>query len=112
MDQPEDFVCAGKEDHVYRLRKALYGLKQAPTAWYAKLDKHLQEQGFIKGVVDSNVYFKIKGDSILIVVVYVDDIIFGIDSTDFCSEFPEVMKSKFEMSMLGELSFFLGLQVN
>lgn len=112
MEQPKGFCVISKEDHVYRLRKTLYGLKQAPKAWYSKLDAHLREQGFSKGAIDRNLYFKTQGDSILVVIVVVDDIIFGSDSSELCSSFLEIVKCKFEMSMLGELSFFLGLQVN
>lgn len=71
----------------------------------------MKEHEFSKGTVDNSLYCKKKGDDILIVVVYVDDIMFDSNNADFCFEFPEIMKSKFEMSMLGELSFFLGLQI-
>jgi hypothetical protein len=65
---------------VCKLKKALYGLKQAPRAWYSRLDKYLHQAGFIKGSVDNNLYIKVTQDSILLIEVYVDDIIFG--STD------------------------------
>jgi hypothetical protein len=65
---------------VCKFKKALYGLKQAPRAWYSRLDTYLQQAGFIKGSADNNLYIKVSQDSILLIEVYVDDIIFG--STD------------------------------
>lgn len=64
---------------VCKLKKGLYGLKQSPRAWYARLDKYLLKLDFCKGTVDSNLYFKVDNDNILIVEVFVDDIIFGGD---------------------------------
>ena len=60
-----------------KLKKALYGLKRAPCAWYSRLDKYLQKQGFKKGGVDNNFYIKANDNELFIVVVYVDDIMFG-----------------------------------
>ena len=59
------------------LKKHLYGLKQAPRTWYARLEKHLAKLGFAKGTTDSNLYLKVIGDILLIIIVFVDDIIFG-----------------------------------
>jgi hypothetical protein len=67
------------KDYVCKLKKSLYGLKKNPRAWYSRLDKYLQQQGFRKGNVDNNLYIKVDQDSILIIEVYVDDIIFGSD---------------------------------
>ena len=101
-----------KKYYVYILKKALYGLKQAPRVWFSRLDNYLKRQGFKRGATESNLYLKIEDKNMIIIVVYVDDIIFGsnlqILSVDFSSE----MKKEFEMSMLGELTFFLGLQVH
>ncbi|XP_057818174.2 uncharacterized mitochondrial protein AtMg00810-like [Cryptomeria japonica] len=108
---PEGFVSADKPDHVCRLRKALYGLKQAPRSWYSKLDAHLTANGFTRGGVDSNLYVKVEGNDILVVEVYVDDIIFGCNNDSVSKKFSKIMESEFEMSMLGELTFFLGFQV-
>lgn len=69
------------------------------------LDKYLRGQGFTQGGVGSNLYFMTKGDNILVVVVYVDDNIFGRNHDDMCCAFPNIMKAEFEMSILGELSF-------
>jgi hypothetical protein len=77
MEQPEGFSLTDNPNYVCKLKKALYGLKQAPRAWYYRLDKFLQDKGFKKGIVDNNLYIKSEGDNLLVVLVYVDDIIFG-----------------------------------
>uniref|UniRef100_UPI0028EF4B8F reverse transcriptase domain-containing protein n=1 Tax=Bradyrhizobium cosmicum TaxID=1404864 RepID=UPI0028EF4B8F len=84
---------------------ALYGLKQAPRAWYYCLDKCLHQQGFTKGSADSNLYTKIDNDKLLILVVYVDDIIFGSNEEAMSKKFALVMQKEFEMSMIGELTY-------
>jgi hypothetical protein len=112
IEQPEGFLLSENKDHVCKLKKALYGLKQAPRAWYSRLDKYLQQQGFKRGIVDNNLYIKMENENQLIVVVYVDDIIFGGSINKMCQEFAKEMQKEFEMSMLGELSFFLGLQIS
>jgi hypothetical protein len=96
---------------VYKLRKALYGLKQAPRAWYGRLRGFLFEQGFEIGKVDQNLFLLRRGRDILIVQVYVDDIVFGGSSNSLVARFVEDMSREFEMSMMGELQFFLGLQM-
>ena len=77
MEQLEGFSLTDNPDYVCKLKKALYGLKQAPRAWYYRLDKYFQEKEFKKGIINSNMYIKIEGDDLLVVLVYVDDIIFG-----------------------------------
>ena len=79
------------ETLVSKLKKALYGLKQAPRAWYYCLDKYLHQQVFSKGSADSNLYTKTKNDKLLIVVVYVDDIIFGSNEESMSQKFAYVM---------------------
>jgi hypothetical protein len=96
---------------VYQLRKALYGLKQAPRAWYARLKGFLFERGFEMGKVDQTLFLLRQGKDILIVQVYVDDIVFGGLSNSLVARFAEDMCREFEMSMIGELQFFLGLQI-
>ncbi|KAJ9536815.1 hypothetical protein OSB04_un000039 [Centaurea solstitialis] len=111
VSQPEGFVDRTKPTHVYILDKALYGLKQAPRAWYDHLSNALLENGFYKGKIDPTLFIKNEGDDILLVQIYVDDIIFGSTNSDMCTWFSDLMTTRFEMSMLRELSFFLGLQV-
>jgi hypothetical protein len=85
----------------------LYGLKQAPRAWYSRLDKYMQKAGFKKGSADNNLYIKVSEGNILLIEVYVDDIIFGSDDDRLSQIFAKDMQNEFEMSLLGELSFFL-----
>ncbi|GJR02863.1 retrovirus-related pol polyprotein from transposon TNT 1-94 [Tanacetum coccineum] len=112
VSQPDGFVDPDFPDHVYRLKKALYGLKQAPRAWYDKLSSFLIEHHFTKGIVDPTLFTRRHRGDILLVQVYVDDIIFGSTNPDFSKRFANLMKNNFEMSMMGELKFFLGLQVH
>ena len=112
IEQPQGFEQSDHGDVVCRLKKALYGLKQAPRAWYARLDKYLQQQGFKRGSVDNNLYIKMDKESMIIIEVYVDDIIFGSDDDRLSQQFAKDMQKEFEMSLLGELKFFLGLQIS
>ncbi|KAJ9551929.1 LOW QUALITY PROTEIN: hypothetical protein OSB04_015974 [Centaurea solstitialis] len=111
VSQPEGFVDGTKPNHVYILDKALYGLKQAPRAWYDHLSNALLDNGFYKGKLDPTLFIKTDGNDILLVQIYVDDIIFGSTNSDMCTWFSDLMTTRFEMSMLRELLFFLGLQV-
>ncbi|KAH9697684.1 hypothetical protein KPL71_023711 [Citrus sinensis] len=98
-------------DHVYKLSKALYGLKQAPRAWYDRLKNFLLDNDFSIGKADTTLFVKHKNQDILIVQIYVDDIIFGSTNELLCKEFSSCMSKEFEMSMMGELKYFLGLQI-
>ncbi|WVZ84712.1 LOW QUALITY PROTEIN: hypothetical protein U9M48_031706 [Paspalum notatum var. saurae] len=109
--QPPSFESAIFPDQVYKLRKALYGLKQAPRAWYARLKSFLLKSGFVMGSVDKTLFLLSRGGDTLIVQIYVDDIIFGGSSHALVSSFAEQMSREFEMSLMGELQFFLGLQI-
>jgi hypothetical protein len=111
MEQPEGFELSDNPDLVCKLKKDLYGLKQAPRAWYHRLDTYLKDKGFKRGIVDNNLYIKTEDDDFLIVLVYVDDFIFGCNKDSLVQWFSSAMESEFEMSMIGELSFFLGLQI-
>nr|GEX96080.1 hypothetical protein [Tanacetum cinerariifolium] len=95
---------------VYKVVKALYGLHQATRAWYETLANHLLENGFQRGKIDQNLFIKKQKGDILLVQVYVDDIIFGSTNKELCKAFEKLMKDKFQMSSIGELTFFLGLQ--
>ncbi|GJY24239.1 retrovirus-related pol polyprotein from transposon TNT 1-94 [Tanacetum coccineum] len=110
--QPEGFIDADHPSHVYKLKKALYGLKQAPRAWYDELSTFLLQNHFFKGTIDPTLFIRRFDDDILVVQVYVDDIIFGSTHPRYTQLFSDLMKSRFEMSMMGEMMFFLGLQVN
>ncbi|KAI3813979.1 hypothetical protein L1987_18717 [Smallanthus sonchifolius] len=110
--QPPGFEDPLNPNMVFKLDKALYGLHQAPRAWYKTLSTHLLANDFVRGKIDSTLFIKKSGEDYLLVQIYVDDIIFGSTNEGLCKEFEGVMKSKFEMSAMGELSFFLGLQIN
>ncbi|KAI3733564.1 hypothetical protein L6452_13008 [Arctium lappa] len=109
--QPPGFENPSYPDRVYKLKKALYGLHQAPRAWYDTLSSYLLENGFERGVIDKTLFIKRKKKDILLVQIYVDDIIFGSTRDKMCKEFEELMHQRFKMSSMGELTFFLGLQV-
>ena len=111
VQQPPGFVDPTFPNHVYKLTKALYGLKQAPRAWYGRLSSFLIENDFIRGTNDTTLFTKKRNDAILLVQIYVDDIIFGSTNAALAEEFSSLMRSEFEMSMMGELQFFLGLQI-
>ncbi|GJW54434.1 retrovirus-related pol polyprotein from transposon TNT 1-94 [Tanacetum coccineum] len=112
VSQPEGFVDPDHPTHVYRLKKALYGLKQAPRAWYDTLSRFLLDNKFSKGAVDPTLFTQKTGKHILLVQIYVDDIIFASTDPKACEIFSYEMSSKFQMSMMGQMSFFLGLQVS
>ncbi|GJZ08332.1 retrovirus-related pol polyprotein from transposon TNT 1-94 [Tanacetum coccineum] len=106
------FLDQDNLNHVYKLKKALYRLKQAPRAWYDLLLKFLLFQEFSKGTVDPTLFIKRQGKDILQVQIYVDDIIFASTTPELCDQFLKIMCSKFKMSMMGKILFFLGLQIS
>ncbi|GJS03645.1 retrovirus-related pol polyprotein from transposon TNT 1-94 [Tanacetum coccineum] len=112
VSQPEGFVEPDQPTHVYKLNKSLYGLKQAPRAWYNKLSRFLMSFGLSKGVVDPTLFTRKTGKHILLVQIYVDDIIFASTNPKSCETFAKEISSTFKMSMMGKMSFFLGLQVS
>jgi hypothetical protein len=109
--QPPGFVSLKYPDRVYKLLKALYILKQAPQTWYARLKTFLLEHGYIMGSVDKTLFTLNHGTDFLLIQIYVDDIIFGDSSHTLVSRFQEMMEIEFQMSMIRELTFFLGIQV-
>nr|GFB44462.1 putative ribonuclease H-like domain-containing protein [Tanacetum cinerariifolium] len=109
--QPPGFVDPEYPDRVYKVVKALYGLHQAPRAWYEILATYLLENGFQRGIIDQTLFIKKQQKDILLVQIYVNDIIFGATNKALCQSFKKLMKDKFQMSSMGELTFFLGLQV-
>ncbi|GJV68374.1 retrovirus-related pol polyprotein from transposon TNT 1-94 [Tanacetum coccineum] len=111
VSQPDGFVDPDNPNHMYKLKKALYGLKQAPRAWYDMLSSFLISQDFSKGSVDHTPFIRKEGKKLLLLQVYVDDIIFAASTPELCDLFAKIMCSKFKMSMMGKISFFLGLQI-
>jgi hypothetical protein len=98
-------------NRVYKLSKTLYRLKKAPQTWYARLKTFLLEHGFVMGCVDKTLFTLNHDNDFLLVQIYVDDIIFGGSSHVLVSSFLEIMEKEFQISMMGELTFFLGIQV-
>ncbi|GJS63247.1 retrovirus-related pol polyprotein from transposon TNT 1-94 [Tanacetum coccineum] len=109
--QPPGFIDFQKPNYVYKLKKALYGLKQALKAWYDRLKAFLIKHEYSMGMVDNTLFTKRSKSHLVIVQIYVDDIIFGSTSQNLCDDFAKIMHDEFEMSMMGELNFFLGLQI-
>jgi hypothetical protein len=112
VHQPPGFAIPGKEGKVLRLRKALYGLRQAPRAWNAKLDSTLKRVGFEQSPHEAAVYRRGSGGNTLLVGVYVDDLVITGTKEAEVAAFKEEMKATFQMSDLGPLSFYLGIEVH
>lgn len=110
-EQPLGFLEEGKEDHVLHLHKALYGLKQAPRAWYSRIDEFFLRENFKRSDNDHALYTKEDHGNILVVCIYVDDLIVTGDNEEMVEEFKTTMKSEFEMSDLGLLNYFLGMEI-
>ncbi|GKE64414.1 putative ribonuclease H-like domain-containing protein, partial [Tanacetum coccineum] len=109
--QPPRFEDPDFLDRVYKVEKVLYGLHQAPRAWYETLLTYLLDNGFKRGNIDKTLFTRRDKGDILLVQVYVDDIIFGSTKKSLCIEFEKMMHKKFQMSSMGKLTFFLGVQV-
>nr|GFC00481.1 putative ribonuclease H-like domain-containing protein [Tanacetum cinerariifolium] len=108
--QPPGFQDQAFPAKVYKVEKA-NGLHQAPRAWYGTLSKYLLKNGFQRGTIDQTLFIRRQREDFILVQVYVDDIIFGLSNLQLCREFEALMHEKFQMSTMGELNFFLGLQV-
>nr|GEW70113.1 hypothetical protein [Tanacetum cinerariifolium] len=106
--QPSGFEDPDHPNKVYKVVKALYGLHQAPRAWYETLATYLLENGFQRGTIDKTLFIKKQKGDILLVKIYMDDIIFGATNKELCKSFEKLMKDKFQMSSMGEVTFFLG----
>ncbi|GJY53859.1 putative RNA-directed DNA polymerase [Tanacetum coccineum] len=111
VSQPPGFVDPEFPEKVYKVEKALYGLHQDPRAWYETFSTYLLDNGFYRGQIDKTFFIKRVKDDILLVQVYVDDIIFGSTKKSLCTDFEQIMHKRFHMSSMGEITFFLGLQV-
>jgi hypothetical protein len=111
VKQPPGFEDLNFPNHVYKLHKALYGLKQAPCAWYEHLRELLLDRGFEVGQIDPTLFTKWVNGELFVCQLYVDDIIFGSTNKAFNDEFSKLMTDRFEMSMMGEMKFFLGFEI-
>nr|GEU74214.1 putative ribonuclease H-like domain-containing protein [Tanacetum cinerariifolium] len=107
--QPLGFEDPNFLDKVYKVEKGLYGLHQDPRAWYETLSTYLFDNRFYSGKIDKTLFIRRHKDDILLVQVYVYDIIFGSTKKELCNAFEKMMHKKFQISSMGELTFFLGL---
>ena len=112
MEQPPGFVAQGEYGKVCRLKKALYGLKQSPRAWFGKFSKKIQAFGMNKSEKDHSVFYKKSAAGIILLVVYVDDIVITGNDHAGISDLKTFMHSKFHTKDLGELKYFLGIEVS
>ncbi|KAJ4812770.1 polyprotein [Rhynchospora pubera] len=111
VEQPQGFMNEEHANKVLRLKKALYGLKQAPRAWYSRLDKYLKENGFSRCDHEYALYVKKEKDDILFVCIYVDDLILTGNNPQMYANFKRAMAKEFEMSDMGLMSYYLGIEV-
>ena len=111
VKQPPGFENKNFPHHIFKLSKALYGLKQALRAWYERLNSFLLKNGFKRGKVNTTLFIMHEKHDFLIVEIYIDEIIFGATNQNLCKNFSEHMQGEFEMSLVGELKYFLGLQI-
>lgn len=112
VHQPQGYVKKGKEHKVYKLHKALYGLKQAPRAWFSRIESQFLKEGFQKCPNEQTLFIKRSTEGrILIVSIYVDDLIYTGDDKCMMVEFKRSMMEAFDMSDLGKMRFFLGIEI-
>ncbi|GJV81387.1 retrovirus-related pol polyprotein from transposon TNT 1-94 [Tanacetum coccineum] len=109
--QPPGFIDFQKLNYVHKLKKALYGLKQAPKTWYDRLKAFFIKHEYSMEMVDNTLFTKKSKSHHIIVQIYVDDIIFSSTSQNLCDDFAKIMHDEFEMGMMRELNFFMGLQI-
>jgi hypothetical protein len=110
IEQPQGFEVEDMKSHVCKLKKVLYGLKQAPRAWYGRIDSFPTSLGFTKSKADSNLYFKVMNDELVILLLYVDDLLLTGEEK-LITECKKRLASEFEMKDLGLMHYFLGLEV-
>ena len=108
VDQPLGFETHDRKTHVCKLKKALYGLKQAPRTWYGKMDSFLMSLGFTKTKADSNLYFKVEDERLVILLLYVDDL-FLTGNEELITDTRRRLATEFKMKYLGMMHYFLGM---
>ena len=112
MRQPPGYEKQSMSQYVCKLDKALYGLKQAPRAWYSRLSQKLQDIGFQASKADTSLFFYKKGDITIFLLIYVDDVIVTSSSSDAVDALIQDLKKDFALKDLGDLHYFLGIEVN
>ena len=111
MKQPEGFMVKGKKELVCRLKKSLYGLKQSPRMWYQKFDTYIRGLGFTRSKEDHCVYFKLIGDRVIYLVLYVDDMLLIGNDKEIIQDLKTQLFSKFDMKDLGAANYILGMEI-
>ena len=111
IEQPPGFIKKGEETKVYQLKRALYGLKQAPRAWFNCIEGYFKREGFKQSRFDHTLFVKKIWHHVLVVSLYVDDLIYAGTSTMICDGFKNSMQKEFEMTYLGTMKYFLGVEV-
>ena len=111
VENPKGFEDPKFPNHIYRLKIVFYGLKLVPRAWYKTFTSYLLEKKFQRWGVDKTLCIHRPKDELLVAQIYIDDIVFKTTSSDLVLSFAKEMKIEFEMSMVGELTLFLGLQI-
>lgn len=113
VEQPKGYEMKGEEQlMVYKLQKALYGLKQAPRAWFSRIEGYFVNEGFENNPSEHTLFIKKVKDNILIVSVYVDDLLYTSNNENMLREFKCSMMKEFDMTDLGRMRFFLGIEVS
>jgi hypothetical protein len=111
MKQPEGYAVKGKKELVCKLKKSLYGLKQSPRTWYQKFDTYMLGLGFTRRKEDHCVYFKLIGDHLIYLVMYVDDMLLIGNNKEIIQDVKTQLSSKFDMKDLSASNFILGMEI-
>eukprot|EP00253_Pinus_taeda_P027226 PITA_27226 len=111
MKQPEGFAVKGKKELLCKLKKSLYGLKLSPRMWYKKFDTFIQGLGFTRSKADHYLYFKLIGDRVIYLVLYVDDMLLVGNDKEIIRDLKTQLSSKFDMKDLGVANYILGMEI-
>ena len=111
MIEPPGCIQPGTNNLVCKLRCSLYGLKQSPRSWYARIDTDLLRRGLKCTIADSNVYYCRQGNSIIILILYVDDLFITESDSNSITTLKTILSQEFEMKDLGLITKILGAEV-
>ena len=112
MNQPEGFSCKGKEHMVCKLKKSLYGLRQASRQWYLKSNKTILNFGLKENTIDWCIYLRVSGSKFIMLVLYVDDILFATNDLGLLHDTKRYLSNNFKMKDMGEASYVIGIEVS
>jgi len=111
VEHPLGYMRRGEEKTVLRLKKAFYDLKQAPRAWNERTNTYFEKNGYEQCPYEHALYIKKKGEYVIFIALYVDDLIFMGNNAELIEAFKEVMNKEFEIIFLCLMKYFLGLEV-